>query len=170
MKGECIFCPKICTAVLWFPASVEPVSFLPGLISLPHAAHQPLISSLLKPMCRVSLSLEPRRVWSWGVLCSGHHMGWPSPESTHLLLWGWALRTTHLAFLLFSFLMQMPIYFLQVKLCYLFASLFPSKASHEDTLLENDCGLGREILWLSDKLGELRSIFILDSILKSSIF
>ena len=51
MKGECIFCPKICTAVLWFPASVEPVSLLPGLISLPHAAHQPLIWSLLKPMC-----------------------------------------------------------------------------------------------------------------------
>ena len=33
--------------------------------------------------------------------------------------------------------MQMPIYFLQVKLCYLFASLFPSKVAHEDTLLEN---------------------------------
>ena len=62
--------------------------------------------------------------------------------------------------------MQMPVYFLQVKFCYLFASLFPSKVAREDTLLENDCGLGREILWLPEKLGY---IVILYSILKSSI-
>lgn len=42
--GNCIFCPRVYIAVLWFSGLSEgSISFLPGLISLPHAAHQPLI-------------------------------------------------------------------------------------------------------------------------------
>lgn len=70
------FLPKVYTAVFWSPASMK-APFHPCLASslCPTLPPSLLSGSSWNYVCRVSLSLEPPRVWSWECWCSGHHTG-----------------------------------------------------------------------------------------------